>query len=102
MLDELKDELSRIKEIVEGLRDYKPFQMLVEEIQKLADSADCEWHTLSMQDRERFEELKLQKRTALTIINSLDALQARQEEIQNELNAQEQPDKYQASYYDQE
>lgn len=99
---ELKQQLSDIQFIVEGLENYEPYNRMVESFELLAKRADDSWVYIDSGDTNKLSDLRACKLASIHIVNYIDDLKNQMKDINGQIEALENPDKVQTGYYDNE
>jgi len=88
--------------IINGLKDYAPFNMLLEDFEDMSNRVDDNWHLIKDGDWDTLRESRITKLAASSIINILDSYQHDYDQCAKRIAELENPDKIQSSYYDSE
>lgn len=85
--EELLSRLPRAEAIVSGLKDYEPFEMVVEDVKKQIDGIDKYWHLIpdSSEWASKVKELKILKLSSEYIVNLITTYEKEVEFVKNEL-----------------
>ena len=97
-IEDAQQVIDRNTQIVNGLENYAPFQMLVEDFKKNLEIADGNWHLINIGQTDKFLELKTVKIAALTLINVVDSYKHDIDRAKERIDIAK--GKVQGSYYD--
>lgn len=86
--------------IVNGLENYQPFKMLMEDFQKNLEIADGTWHLVKQDEMWKFWELKCTKLAAASILHVIDNYKAELNKAKQALEEIRNPEEIQSGYYD--
>lgn len=100
--EELIGRISRCGKVVDGLRDNEAFNIVIEDFRQSIEQADNTWHTLRQDEMDRFNDLRVIKLSAISIVNVLESYEHDLEKAKEELEALRNPDKIQTGYLDNE
>ncbi len=103
--DELRKKITRCNKVIEGLKNYEPFKIVVEDFKRSIELSDNNWQYLRLdkeEDMQKFYELKYNKLSALGILNIIRNYEYDLHQAQEQLFKIENPDKVQGGYVDNE
>lgn len=94
--------ISRCSKIINGLENYEPFLLLIDDFHRSVDMADGSWHKLRADQASELSDLRVAKLAGEAIINVLETYKHDLQKYQEELAAIRHPDIVQGGYYDNE
>lgn len=94
--------ISRCNKIINGLENYEPFKMLIEDFKRSIVMADGAWHKLRTDQTAELSDLRVAKLAGEAIINVIETYKHDLHKYQEELAAIRHPDIVQGGYYDNE
>lgn len=99
--EQLTQRIGRINTIINGLENYAPFRMVVDDFRRNIQLVDGTWFTVDPKDVAKICELQATKRAALAVINLIDEYKSDLKRAQEALESVRDPE-IQKGYYDYE
>jgi transcription termination factor NusB len=72
--EQLASRMAHCKTIIEGLKHYEPFQMLLKDVEETRKRIDSSWHLAT--DEKQIAELRITKLAIMEILGMVDHYQA--------------------------
>ena len=90
--EQLVSEIGRLSFIVNGLKDYEPYQKLVEMMEEIIRGLDDSWHIIP--DPQKLHEARVTKLGLEAVVHFLDHRQAELTRLQTQLVKLQNPDEF--------
>lgn len=98
--NDLNARITRCSAIINGLENYEPFKMFLDDFKAQKDLIDNNWHLIT--DEKQLMQFRVTKFATLSLLDSIENYKHDLKKCQQDLTALLEPDKVQGSYYDHE